>query len=72
MYSFKISFCSVPLISSGLIPCLLAEAIYMHSKMAAVELMVIDVLTLSKGISLNKMSMSATLQIGTPTLPTSP
>ena len=40
--------------------------------MNPVELMVIDVLILSKGISLNKISISSKEQIDTPTFPTSP
>ena len=34
--------------------------------------MVMEVLTLSMGIWSNRVSMSSRLQIGTPTLPTSP
>ena len=40
--------------------------------MDAVELMVIDVLTLSNGMPSNNTSMSARLEMGTPVRPTSP
>ena len=62
----------VPLILSAGTPCLLATAIYRHSRMEAVALMVMEVLTLSRGIPLNRASMSRRLLTGTPTLPTSP
>ena len=72
MYSFKISFCIVPLNLDWSTPCDLAVAIYIANIIAAVALIVMDVLTWSIGIPLNKSCMSRTLQIGTPTLPTSP
>ena len=72
MYSFNMSFWMVPLILSWPTPCFLAAAMYRHSKMEAVALMVIEVLTRSRGIPCNRTSISSRLQIGTPTLPVSP
>ena len=57
-YSFKISFCIVPLRFSILIPFFSATAMYIAKRIGAVELIVIEVLILSRGIPLNKVSMS--------------
>ena len=72
IYSFKISFCIVPLKFFDEIPFLSAEIIYRASKVAAVEFMVIDVDIFSTGISLKSRSISWMVEIGTPTFPTSP
>ena len=62
----------VPAIRSRGTPCLAATASYIASKMVAVPLMVNEVDTLSSGIPLKMVSMSASESIATPTLPTSP
>ena len=49
-----------------------ATAMYSASRIAAVALIVIDVVTLSSGMPLNSSSMSSSDEIDTPTLPTSP
>jgi urate oxidase len=49
-----------------------ATATYSDSRIAAVELIVIDVLTCSRRIPSNSSSMSSSEQIDTPTRPTSP
>ena len=53
-------------------PCFRATATYSASRMAAVELMVIEVETSSSGMPSKSASMSAREQMATPTLPTSP
>ena len=53
-------------------PWRLATAIYKAKSIGAVALIVIEVLTFSKGISLNNISISDKLDIGTPDFPTSP
>ena len=45
---------------------------YRHISTEAVALMVMEVLTRSRGMSRNRASMSSRLQMGTPTLPVSP
>ena len=72
MYSFKMSFCTVPESFGRFAPCFFATATYRHSKIAAVELIVIDVETRSSGIPSNSVCMSSIESIATPTLPTSP
>ncbi|MPN63016.1 hypothetical protein SDC9_210770 [bioreactor metagenome] len=72
MYSFNMSFCIVPLNLSADTPCFSATAIYIANNTAAGAFIVIDVLTLSKGIPSNSISMSLSESIATPTLPTSP
>ena len=62
----------VPEILPISIPCFFATATYKASKIAAVELMVIEVETLSKGISSKRISISFNESMATPTLPTSP
>ena len=61
----------VPLSSSWGTPCLLAAAIYRHNNIDAVALIVMEVLTRPIGMSLNKTSISSSVQMGTPTFPTS-
>ena len=72
MYSLRMSFWVVPLTRSWGTPWRRAAATYNASRMAAVALMVIDVLTSPSGIPAKSVSMSARLEIGTPTRPTSP
>ncbi len=72
MYSLRISFWIVPLNLSALTPCFSATAIYIASNTEAGAFIVMDVLTLSKGIPSNKISISFSESIATPTLPTSP
>ncbi len=72
IYSFKMSFCTVPESFWRFAPCFFATATYNASRIAAVELMVIEVETLSNGIPPNSASMSSIESIATPTLPTSP
>jgi hypothetical protein len=45
---------------------------YINNKIAAVELMVMDVVTLSRGKSASNVRMSSSESIATPTFPTSP
>ena len=72
MYSFRMSFWRVPETSAKGTPCFSATARYMASRMAAGELMVIDVLIWPIGIPLNNVSMSASESMATPQWPTSP
>ena len=72
VYSFRMSFCTVPLSLPGSTPCSSATSSYSSSRMAAVALMVIDVVTLSSGMLVEQPSMSSSESIATPTLPTSP
>ncbi len=62
----------VPEILSEETPCFSATAIYMARRMAAVELIVMEVDTLSSGIPSKSTSISARESMATPTLPTSP
>ena len=50
----------------------LATTIKKPSNIAAVELIVIEIEILSRGISCNKIRISSIVEIGTPTFPTSP
>ena len=72
MYSLRMSFCIVPSSAAGSAPCFFATAMYMASRIDAVELMVIEVLTCSSGMPSNSVSMSTRLLMGTPARPTSP
>ncbi len=72
MYSFRMSFCTVPPSRRGSAPWRLAAATYRASKMAAVALMVIEVETRSRGMPSNRRSMSSRESMATPTRPTSP
>jgi len=72
MYSFKMSFCSVPEIFFQSALCFSATAKYIAQITAAGELIVIEVVTLASGIWSNNTSMSANELIATPHLPTSP
>ena len=72
MYSLRMSFWVVPAIVERGTPRASAAATYSASRIGAVALMVIEVLTSSSGRPSSRMSMSARLEIGTPTRPTSP
>ena len=72
MYSLRMSFWVVPDTSPRATPCFSAAATYSASRMGAVALMVIEVLTVPSGIPANRVSMSASDETGTPTRPTSP
>ena len=72
MYSLRMSFCNVPESFFQSAPCFSATAKYIAQMTAAGELMVMDVVTLERGIWSNKTSMSARELIATPHLPTSP
>ena len=72
MYSLRMSFCSVPRNWSGRTPCFSAAAIYMAQIMAAGELMVMEVETLSSGRPSSRISMSLSELTATPHLPNSP
>ena len=71
-YSLRMSFWIVPLSFSGETPCFCPTAMYIASKTAAGALMVMEVLTWSRGIPSKRISMSSRESIATPTLPTSP
>ncbi len=71
MYSLRMSFWTVPESLSAGISCFSATAMYRHSRIDAVALMVMDVETRSSGIPAKRSSMSCTLEMDTPTLPTS-
>ncbi len=60
------------MIFDGSTPCSSATNSYINSRIAAVELIVIDVVTLSSGRPFSSARMSSSESIATPTLPTSP
>jgi len=72
MYSLRMSFWTVPPIADQGTPCSSATVRYMDSRIEAVELIVIEVVTRSSGIPSNRVLMSSMLSIATPTRPTSP
>ena len=72
MYSFRMSFWTVPESFPQSTPCLRATASTIASSTGAVALMVMDTETLSSGMPARSVSMSSTVSIATPTLPTSP
>ena len=72
MNSLRMSFCKVPPSLEAGTPCFSATAMYMHSKMAAGELMVIEVVMSPSGIPSKSVSISASESIATPQWPTSP
>ena len=72
MNSFRMSFCSVPPSCDAGTPCFSATAMYMHSRIAAGELIVIDVVMSPSGMPSNSVSMSASESMATPQCPTSP
>ena len=72
MYSLRMSFWIVPLISLAGTPCSSATNSYSSSRIAPVELIVMLIDAVSSGMSASSMRMSAIVSIATPTLPTSP
>ena len=72
MYSFRMSFCTVPRNSAAGTPCPSATSSYSRSSSEAGALIVIDVDTFPSGISASSNSMSASESIATPVRPTSP
>ena len=72
MYSLRMSFWVVPETFARATPCFPAAATYSASRMGAVALIVIEVLTSPSGMPSNRVSMSARDETGTPTRPTSP
>ena len=72
MNSLNRSFWTVPRSFEGSTPCFFATAISSDSSTMAVELIVIEMLILSRGMPSSSVSMSARLAIDTPTRPTSP
>jgi hypothetical protein len=72
MYSFRMSFCVVPPMRASATPCFFATATYIARRIAAVALIVIEVVTLSSGIPANSCPRSSRHEIETPTFPTSP
>src|ERR1700758_5642338 len=63
MNSFSMSFCIVPPTFVQDTPCRSASARYMASATEAVQLIVIEVVTRSSGMSRNKVSKSASVEI---------
>ena len=72
MYSFRMSFWSVPRSLAKGMPRFSASARNMVKIQAAGALMVIEVETLSSGMPSNSRSMSASVSTATPVFPTSP
>ena len=72
MYSLKMSVCRVPLSSPVSTPARSAATIIMQNTGTAGPLIVIDVVTEPRSMSLNSRSMSAAESIATPQWPTSP
>ena len=72
MYSLRMSFWSVPPTFDQGVPCFSATARYIASAIGAVELIVIDVVTLPRSIRSKRTSMSRRESTATPHLPTSP
>ncbi len=78
MYSFcawnslRMSFCRVPLSAVRGVPWRSATATYIASRIAAGELIVIDVETAPRSMPSNRSTMSARVSTATPHRPTSP
>ena len=72
MNSLRMSFWTVPERPLHCAPCRSATTKYIAHRMAAEEVIVIEVVIWSSGISANSSSMSAREEIATPHLPTSP
>ena len=72
MYSFSMSFCVVPLNMAGDTPWDSATAMYNAKRVDAVEFIVIEALTLLRGIFSKQAIMLSIELIATPVLPTSP
>ena len=69
MYSFKMSFCTVPESLRMSAPLRRATATYKASRIEAVALMVIEVEIFVRSIPANRRSTSSTESIATPTFP---
>ena len=72
MYSFRMSFCTVPRSRDGATPCCSATSSYSSSSSDAGALIVIDVDTSPSGMPPRRIVMSASESIATPVRPTSP
>jgi hypothetical protein len=72
MYSFRMSFWRVPPTLPKGTPCFSATARYMARRIAAGELIVIEVVISPTGIPSKSVSMSASESTATPQCPTSP
>src|SRR4030067_599111 len=72
MYSLRMSFWMVPFRAGGGTPWLSPTAMYIASRIAAVELIVIEVDTVPRGILSKRTSISSIESIATPTFPPSP
>src|SRR3990170_2875081 len=72
MYSLRMSFWTVPRRADRGTEACSATAAYRARRIGAVALIVIDVLTLSRGRSRNRVRMSSSVLTATPTFPTSP
>ena len=72
MYSLRMSFCTVPPSLARATPCSSPTAAYSASRVVAVALIVIEVVTRSSGIPSNRLRTSSIESIATPTFPTSP
>src|SRR3989304_7980177 len=72
IYSLRISFWIVPEIFFRFAPCFWATAMYIARRTAAGALMVIEVVTFSRGIPSKSISISLSESTATPHLPISP
>ena len=68
MYSFRMSFCSVPESCAQSTPCFSATARYMAQRTAAGELMVIETVTSPSGMPRNSVSMSSSEEMASAAL----
>ena len=66
MYSLRMSFWSVPRELRPVDALLLGDARYIASRIAAGELMVIDIVTWPSGMPSNRISMSSSESTATP------
>src|SRR5450759_2731657 len=66
MNSLRMSFCNVPPSFDAGTPCSSATAMYMHNRIAAGELIVIEVVMSASGMPPKSVSMSARESIATP------
>ena len=72
MNSLNMSFWEVPPTREGSTPCFSATATSMATRMMEGQLMVMEVVTLSRGMPEKTVSMSSRVSTATPSLPTSP
>src|SRR5437867_12012076 len=66
MNSLRMSFCSVPPSFEAGTPCFSATAMYMQSRIAAGELMVIDVVMSPSGMPSKSVSLSGSESLASP------